>query len=909
MTGAVFLAINLLVLSMFFWSRGGQTTVVRFEAQGDNFAAYVDGELKVQAELAAPIQGGLILTVESTENIPSLPKPRGIDHVRVTDLTNGEVLFEDDFTSGVAGAWTEDSEYSNGDRRLSIANVSWGDIEVEVRYNNITGAAIVLRDDGKGTSVVYSFRPFQHYDNGISLIEDGESVTRVAGERLEVSRVETMKSLVAMTLNSYLSILLLLILGFIVVTIVHVSFPPSVKLSLPNVPTAPLWYAGACAVVVFAFAATLFLNIVYGSSIPHVPDSVAYIFQAKVFASGHLSSPPPPVADAFEFFYPSFFVVVNDRWVSVYPFGHPLLLAVGVRLGAVWLVPPLLGAASVALVFVIGRTIYHARVGLLAALLLASSPFFLMTASNFMSHNTAAFYLLAALLCVAIIDRRPLLYGVAAGLFFGLLFNTRPLAAMSLIVPFGVFLLAPALQSGRKRPAFTSIGGFLAGGLVMLGAYGLYNYGAVGDAFGGALQIRGEFDQAIGFGGSHSVDLGIQNEQTQLAALLLVLHGWPQYVGLMFVLLPFILGTRKRWDWFLLSCAVFLIGSYALFATSGIMHGPRFWYPAAPILMLLAARGADRAAEVLAAGASSVGAILNRGSSHRPKWAGILVVYALVLVLVSFSLHGWLLSKDTGWEFVFVPQNATSLQGFNNINDGLVRLIEDADLDNALVLVKKCQPWRCFGSVFWMNSPSLDGNVVIAEDLDRRMLELYQAYPERNVYLADFGSTRFPETASLVPIDESQTPRTWPAPTPTPSFDGGRDPIVSNVETPLENSGVLYNVRTARHAYSDRIVFDFRDVLPSYRVEYVSAPLVYCGSDRPVNLTGDAFLQVRFASATAEPQELQTLTPHYTSLREGTIICDFEGNLTWLFGLSAEVDFAVDHSEQLFRVTIDVALP
>ena len=56
-----------------------------------------------------------------------------------------------------------------------------------------------------------------------------------------------------------------------------------------------------------------------------------------------------------------------------------------------------------------------------------------------------------------------------------------------------------------------------------------------------------------------------------------------------------IFGTRHRWDWFLLACALSLMAVYTLVKFNGIMHGPRFWYTAAPLLMLLSARGAEHA--------------------------------------------------------------------------------------------------------------------------------------------------------------------------------------------------------------------------------------------------------------------------------------------------------------------------
>ncbi len=473
-----------------------------------------------------------------------------------------------------------------------------------------------------------------------------------------------------------------------------------------------------------------------------------------MFASAQLSASPPPVPEVFAFFHPPLLVVVNDRWVSAYPFGHPLALALGVRVGVVWLVPSLIGAASVALVFAIGRKIYDARVGLLAAILLASSPFFFMTASNFMSHNTAAFYLLASLFFLAIVDRRPMLYGVVAGLCFGLLFNTRPLAALSLMVPFGVYFLMPLLDAQRRPVGLRAIGGFLAGGLMMLAAFLLYNLVAVGDAFGGSFEVRGDLNNAVGFSGSNSLDLGIQNEQVQLASLLLVLNGWPQIVGLALVMLPFIFGTRHRWDWFLLACALSLMAVYTLVSFNGIMHGPRFWYPAAPLLMLLSARGAEHAAQLLSGAATSIRAWFANRQLQNQRWTGIVVVYALIGVLVGTSMYGWLLSNNRSWRVDFVPANATELQSFNSVHDGLIDAAEDAGLDNALVLVRDCGPWYCYGTVFWKNSPALDNDVLFARDVEQRRVELFRAYPDRKVYLADYGVPEDPASSRIVPYSD-----------------------------------------------------------------------------------------------------------------------------------------------------------
>jgi hypothetical protein len=79
------IAVNVLVAAAYLWSRGGATTHLRIEAKGDQFRAFVDGRLQVQAKLEAPQTGGITLILEDTDSVPSLPKPRGVSHVRVTD--------------------------------------------------------------------------------------------------------------------------------------------------------------------------------------------------------------------------------------------------------------------------------------------------------------------------------------------------------------------------------------------------------------------------------------------------------------------------------------------------------------------------------------------------------------------------------------------------------------------------------------------------------------------------------------------------------------------------------------------------------------------------------------------------------------------------------------------------------
>jgi hypothetical protein len=558
----------------------------------------------------------------------------------------------------------------------------------------------------------------------------------------------------------------------------------------------------------------------------------------------------------------------------VYPFGHSLALAVGVRVGAMWLIPPLLGAGGVVLIFALARRLYNARTGMLAALLLASSPFFLMAASNFMSHNTAVFYLLASLFLLSLVDRRPLITGVAAGLFFGLLFNARPLTTFALIPPFGLLLLSRLVRPEERRGGLDQLAGFIAGGMIMLGIYWLYNYGTTGDPFRNGYQVSGNLDQVFGFGGQHTVAAGIQNELTQLSVLLLVLDGWPLYIGMAAVLLPFMLGTRKLWDWVFLASAVSVMGAYSLFEGHGLMHGPRYWYEATPFLMLLTARGADLAAQRLAGAAASVrGALLGSAQEGAARWAGVTVVYSIVLVFVGAALSGWLFGKQEGWNIDFVPDRAAALKGFNDADDRLLKLVDEAELENALVLVEACAHWQCYGTVFWRNSPDLDSNVVFARDVEGRRPELFAEYPDRRVYVATYVNPSLEPLVPAMPGNEDPRARDvaeitpTPAPTPTvnPLEAGQRDAkrredlatLTRALQTYHELHGAYPIVEGVQSfcAYPFDIGCAVREVLDPLPHDPVNGATYWYQSD------GASFILFAHMEATADPSQCPVPLP------------------------------------------------
>jgi hypothetical protein len=112
----------------------------------------------------------------------------------------------------------------------------------------------------------------------------------------------------------------------------------------------------------------------------------------------------------------------------------------------------------------------------------------------------------------------------------------------------------------------------------------------------------------------------------------------------------------------------------------------------------------------------------------------------------------------------------------------------------------------------------------------------------------------------------------------------------------------------------DRMTFQFDGDHPAYDIQYVSGPAQNCASGQDENITGVAFLEISFTPAVAhDEQGVQTVSPTdlqsgLPSIQQAKQVCDFEGVVTWMLGLSAEADFrAFTLLDQI--LVVDIAHP
>jgi len=140
------------------------------------------------------------------------------------------------------------------------------------------------------------------------------------------------------------------------------------------------------------------------------------------------------------------------------------------------------------------------------------------------------------------------------------------------------------------------------------------------------------------------------------------------------------------------------------------------------------------------------------------------------------------------------------------------------------------------------------------------------------------------------------------------------------VEAPSEASetALLTRVEIGRHNGFERVVFEFRNELPGYLIEYLEGPLSEDGSGNPVQLEGTAYLVVRMEPASGfdlsvpegelvytGPRRLSGPAAGAVKVREVVRTGDFEAVLTWAIGLDERTPFRVVRLEQPSRLVID----
>ena len=469
----------------------------------------------------------------------------------------------------------------------------------------------------------------------------------------------------------------------------------------------------------WTLAVTLVLVVVVYQRIPHVPDEIVYMLQARYFAAGQIALPPPPVPPAFDV---DLMYLDEVRWFSPVPPGWPALLAIGEAARIPWLVDPLLAALAVLLAHAFLREIYPPRVARGATVLLAVSPWLLFLGMSFMTHVATLVFSLAAALGVARARRRgswlpPLLGGLA----IGAVSLIRPLEGLAVALMLGFWSLGARGRRFRLAPSVALVvGTVMAGALVrpynaaltgsasrfpiMMYVNKYYAPGANDLGFGANRGLGwGALDPFPGHGARDVVVNALLNTFTINVELL----GWVTgSLGIVVALL--LLKGKSRADWLMLAAILVVAGIHSFYWFSG---GPdfagRYWFLTIVPLCALTISGIRRLAP--------------EGDPARARIS--LGVAALSVAAMLCFMPGRSINKY--WHF-------------RRIEPGMARLAEAKGMSGGLVLVRGPRHPDYHGAAIY-NSLDLraPGTVCAwARTRDARAAVL-RAYPDRQVWYVD----------------------------------------------------------------------------------------------------------------------------------------------------------------------------
>ena len=153
-----------------------------------------------------------------------------------------------------------------------------------------------------------------------------------------------------------------------------------------------------------------------------------------------------------------------------------------------------------------------------------------------------------------------------------------------------------------------------------------------------------------------------------------------------------------------------------------------------------------------------------------------------------------------------------------------------------------------------------------------------------------------------------------PVATPCALDEGSTEPR----EGSSDQVGPVVDVRPNAEG-CPRVVFEFKDNIPGYKIAYSDGPFTECGSGAEVPTTSwaaQAFIVVRLEPS-GGPDFANNGEPYYKgprdiavdgdALKHLKVICDFEGVFEWVIGLDTQHPFDVTTFEDPPRLVIDIS--
>ena len=468
-------------------------------------------------------------------------------------------------------------------------------------------------------------------------------------------------------------------------------------------------------------------------AIPHLEDEIAYVWQARLMASGEVVMDSP--IEPKRFLVP-FVIDYEGQRFGKYPIGWPALLALGERFELRDWVNPILAGLAVWLTFVLGRRLMGPVAGLLATLLTLTSAFFWLNAGSLLSHPLGLVLSLAFVLFFweALSPGPQRAYhwlpAVTAGLVLGLFALARPFTALGVGVPFGLLGLFHLLRGpARQRWHILTIG-LVA--LPIAGLHLIWQAAATGDPFLNPYTLWWPYDK-IGFGpgygvvpSGHSLKIALMNLRHSMSAGVNDLFGW---FSVSWLFLPFGFWALRRNGPALMTSSVFFVLMlwYMLYWIGAWLFGPRYQFEGLYSLTFLTAAGICwLAGWPLQPGADPPAPreAVTATSRRWPKPRAVLMLLLLGLLVGANLVY-------------YVPLRLQTMQGLYGIERATIAPFQNPagfELTPAVVIVS-AKVWQDYGTFIEVEDPYLTSPYIFTfgNKPGLRALLTFE-FPERTIY-------------------------------------------------------------------------------------------------------------------------------------------------------------------------------
>lgn len=329
------------------------------------------------------------------------------------------------------------------------------------------------------------------------------------------------------------------------------------------------------------------------SRVPIWIDELVQLVQAKTFVSGRLWAPASATP---EFYSVLNMVDVNGRYYSQFPPGGPTMLALGMLLGAPWLVGPVCGAVAVAAFWSYVRTVEQRRtVAVGAVILFAIAPFAVFMSGSHMNHVPTLMWIVVAMATMARVmsaDRPIPWYALANGLALGCAATIRPVDAFAFALPAAVWYLWLVLGNRSRWPDLIAVG---IGVAIPFAAMMWVNAQTTGGPLLFGYQVLWGKSHDLGFhrspwGTAHTPLRGLELINLYFLRLQTYLYeaSIPSLVPVIGAL--YLTPKADRFDRYLLASSSLVVGLYFAYWHDGFIFGPRFVFALLPLLALWTAR-------------------------------------------------------------------------------------------------------------------------------------------------------------------------------------------------------------------------------------------------------------------------------------------------------------------------------